>query len=104
MDKELVQVRSGKIEIAENAMRKLHQFQNAKKEIDKTEKEIKQALLKAMRENGIKSFENDYLKATYIEPTTRTVVDTKALERSGLYDIYSKETEVKDSVRLKYKE
>lgn len=40
------------------------------------------------------------LKFTYVAPTTRKVVDTNALKEQGLYDEFTKDTRVSDSVRI----
>ena len=84
-------------------MRKLHDFQVQKAQMEMQEKEIKEAILTAMENNDIKSFENDFLKVTYKAPSTRKTVDTKALKDEGLYDLYTKESPVKSSVVLTWK-
>lgn len=58
------------------------------------------ALLEIMKKYNIKSFKNDDLSITYVEPSVRKVVDTQRLKEEGLYEIYSKETPVKESVRI----
>mgnify|MGYP000009354495 CR=1 FL=1 len=100
---ELVKVQDGHITVAEEVMKKLHDFQVKKAEMDLQEKEIKQAMLKAMEDNDIKSFENDFVKITYKAPTTQKRVDTEALKEQDLYDMFLKETPVKSSVMLTWK-
>ena len=100
---ELVKVQDGHITVAEEVMKKLHDFQVKKAEMDLQEKEIKQAMLKAMEDNDIKSFENDFVKITYKAPTTRKTVDTNELKEQDLYDMFLKETPVKSSVMLTWK-
>ena len=100
---ELVKVQDGHITVAEEVMKKLHDFQVMKAEMDLQEKEIKQAMLKAMENNDIKSFENDFVKITYKAPTTRKTVDTAELKAQGLYDMFVKESPVKSSVMLTWK-
>jgi hypothetical protein len=100
---QLVQVNNGIIQVAEGVMRKLHDFQVQKAQMEMQEKEIKEAILTAMENNDIKSFENDFLKVTYKAPSTRKTVDTKALKDEGLYDLYTKESPVKSSVVLTWK-
>lgn len=85
------------------ALQKLKEFQITKQEMDNQEKEIKQAIQKAMEENGIKSFENDDVKISYVAPTQRVSVDTAKMKEEGIYDLYTKTSEVKASVRLTYK-
>lgn len=100
---ELVRVENGNITVAEEVMKKLHDFQVMKAEMDLQEKEIKQAMLNAMEKNGIKSFENDFVKITYKAPTTRKTVDTNELKAQGLYDMFVKESPVKSSVIVSWK-
>ena len=67
---------------------------------------IKEALLKAMEDNGIKKFENEKLTFTYVAPTTRKTFDKKAFEKAhpeidlGQFD---KVSNVKASVRIAVK-
>lgn len=90
-------------EQVKHELQKLKEFQITIQEMKNEEAEIKEALLKAMEENGVKSFENDIVKFTYIAPTTRKTVDTNALKEQGLYDSFTKETPVKSTVKITYK-
>lgn len=100
---ELVNVTNGQIEIQQEALSKLKSFQEYKKEMDKLEKDIKKNILEAMEKNGIKSFENDVVKIAYVEPYTRTIIDTKLVNELGLMHQLSKETQVKSSVKVTWK-
>ena len=67
--------------------------------------EIKQVLIKAMKHNGIKSLENDYIALTYVAPTTRSTIDSARLKKE-LPDVaaaYRKTSEVAESLRIKVK-
>ena len=101
--REIVKVENGIIQVAEEAMNLLHDFQVKKAEMEMQEKEFKQAILTAMEENGIKSFENDFVKITFVPTSTRDSVDTKALKEDGLYDLYKKTSIVASQVRLTWK-
>lgn len=100
---ELVRVTDGQIQVQQQALEALKVFNEQKKEMDKLEKEVKQSVIKAMEENGIKSFENDVVKITYCEPTTRASVDTNLLKEMGVYNTFCKESPVKASVRMTWK-
>lgn len=100
---ELVTVNNGQIEIAKNTLNGLRLYQEQKKKMDKVEKQLKKEIIKAMEENGIKSFENDDVKITYIEPNIRTVIDQKALKDAGLFNEFSKETETASTVRITWR-
>ena len=100
---ELVKVENGAIQIAQNTLEGLRAYQEQKKKMDKLEKQLKKEIIKAMEDNGIKSFENDDVKITYIEPNTRTVIDQKALKDAGLFNEFSKETETASTVRITWR-
>lgn len=100
---ELVNVTNGQIEIQQEALSKLKSFQEYKKEMDKLEKDIKKNILEAMEKNGIKSFENDVVKILYVEPYTRTTIDTKLVNELGLMHQLSKGAQVKSSVKVTWK-
>ena len=98
-----VQVLDNQILINEEIIKELKEFEILKTQMDLKEKEIKQAILQAMEEHNIKSFENDDIKITYIAETTRKSVDTARLKEEGLYELYTTSSNVKASVRLSYK-
>lgn len=57
---------------------KLQEFQITKQEMENEEKEIKEAIYKAMSENGIKSFAIDgVVRFTCIAPTVSKTLDKK---------------------------
>jgi hypothetical protein len=63
---------------------------------------IKDSLKAKMIEYGVKSYEDDNLKITYVEPYTRDTLDSKRLqaEMPELYHKYKKTSTVKDSVKI----
>ena len=63
------------------------------------------ALEKAMRENDIKSWKNDYFTATVKDESTRTSFDAKAFAENhpDLYAKYQKISKVKPSLMIKFK-
>lgn len=99
----LITQEKGQIQINEEYLGKLKEFQTKKKEMDELEKSIKNGMKEIMEQQGIKSFENDLIKITYVEPTTRTTIDSKLIDEMGLRHILSKETPVKASVRMSWK-
>ena len=100
---ELVKVENGQIVIAQEVEDRLKAFQIEKTRMDMLEKRMKDALLNAMVENGIKSYESDNVRITYKASTTRKTVDTQALKEDGLYEMYTKESPVKESVQITWK-
>jgi len=76
-----------------------------KKALEDQDKIMREQLEKVMGECGIKSFENDLVKITYVEPTTRESIDSAKLKKE-LPDVaakYTKTSNVKGSVRISVK-
>jgi hypothetical protein len=53
----------------------------AKKKIEEQEKELKDKLKEAMEKYGVKKFDSDILKITYIAETTATSIDSAKLKK-----------------------
>ena len=58
-----------------------------------------------MEQYNVKKFENDSVKFVYVEPTTRTSVDSTKLkkEQPEIYEKYLKTSNVSASVRITVK-
>lgn len=101
---DLVKVSGSELQVQSEFLQSYHDYLDKKKELAKKEKEFKRQLIKAMEETGVKSFENDLFKFTYVAPQTRckTEIDEALLKQDGLYDRYASESEtpVKASVRI----
>ena len=81
-------------------------LQNKQQELVSKNEELKEQIKKAMEEQDIKKFENDYISITYVAPTTRNTVDSAKL-KSQFEDVYNqciKTSNVKSSIRIKVKE
>jgi predicted phage-related endonuclease len=74
----------------------------AKKQLEETEKSVRSKLTEAMNAYGVKSFEGNGLKVTFVAPTTKTSVDSKKLkkEHPDVYRECSKISNVSASVRI----
>lgn len=86
-------------------MQRIADLDLQKKQLEAQDKEVRQQLQKAMAEYGIKSFENDILKVTYIAPSTRTTIDSAKLKKElpAVAEKYTKISQVKGSVRIEVK-
>lgn len=73
------------------------------KAIEEKNKEIKEAILKEMEDRGIDSIEIDDVKITYKAPYTKTSVDSNKLKEDGLYEKYTKTSNVKSSILISIK-
>lgn len=80
-------------------------LENEKKQLDAEFEKLKTGLLELMKANGVKKFENEFIRLTYKEPTTRTSIDSKKLkeEMPDVFDKFKKESEVKESILIKIK-
>lgn len=67
--------------------------------------EIKDAVLKAMEEHGVKRFENEEVSVTYVPAYSKESIDAKRLreESPETYERYKKQSEVQASVRITLK-
>ena len=101
---ELVKVENGTITIVPEELQRLKQYQEIKLKAEMLEKEIKQQLLIAMENNGIKKWSNDVFNAIYVAETQRTSIDTKRLkeELPDIAEEYSRISNVKSSVRVSF--
>lgn len=99
---ELVKVENGEITVAEEIVNKIIEFNKTKKEMEYQEKLLKEGLMEAMNNLGIKKFIVNGLSATVKDGSTRTTIDSKRLkeEAPDIYEAYSKTSEVKSSLIL----
>lgn len=100
---ELIKVENSELQIAQEASEKLKQLYAFKAEFDVKMDDLKNQMLKAMIDNNIKVFENDFMKITLKNASVRKSVDTQALKDDGLYELYLKEVPVKESVIVTWK-
>ena len=103
MNNEIVKFENGELVIDQAFAKNFHDLCVAKAKFDVMQDTLKNLMLENMEKYSIKSFENDDLKITYVPESTRTSVDTKALKDDGLYELYTKTSPVKASVRVTIK-
>ena len=99
---ELVKIENGEITVAEEIVNKIIEFNKEKKEMEYQEKLLKDGLMEAMNNLGIKRFIINGLSATIKDGSTRTTIDSKRLKEEcpDIYEAYSKTSEVKSSITL----
>jgi hypothetical protein len=87
------------------AIEKITNLIQFKKELDEQEKQLKQMLVEAMEQYGVKSFETDLIKMVYVAPTTRSTIDSTRLKKDhpDIVDQYTKTSDVAASVRVTLK-
>ena len=76
-----------------------------KKEVEEKRDSLREKLLKAMEDNSIRSFENERIKVSYVDPIKRTSIDSDKLKKElpEIAEKYSKETVTKASLRITLK-
>lgn len=76
-----------------------------KDELEEQDKQMREQLKDAMEKYGVKSFENELVKVTYVAPTTRISVDSAKLGKlhPEIYAECSKTSNVKSSVKITVK-
>lgn len=70
MDK-LVEIKKNQLTLNDEYLKKLHEFDIIREEMEVLEKRFKQQLIENMKELNIKTFKNETVAITYIAPTTR---------------------------------
>lgn len=102
---ELIVSNNGVAELSVDTAKAIADFERKVKEIQEREKELKERILEEMEIKGIVKLETDDLIISYVAPTTRETLDSKALkeELPTIYDEYAKISNVKQSLRIKLK-
>ena len=102
---DLVKVENGKIVVAQEFTQKYVEFQKKALEMKLIEKEVREELKKAMEENGILGFEDDFIKVIYKKASLKTIIDSTRLkeEKPAIAKEYSKTSNVSSSVSIEVK-
>ena len=76
-----------------------------KKKLEEQEALMRTKLLEAMEQYGVKAFENDVVKFTYVAPTEKKSIDSAKLkkEHPEIASAYQKVTPVKAYVKIEVK-
>ena len=76
-----------------------------KKQIEEHEKEMRVQLMAAMEKYGVKSFDTEQVRFTYVAPTIRTTIDSAKLKKDlpEIAEKYSKTSKVSASVKITVK-
>lgn len=101
---ELIKVDDGGLAILDpETAAKVAEFERMAKEIKEKEDALKKEILKEMELKGVLKIDTGALLISYVAPTDRETLDTKALkeELPDIYDTYVKIGKVKSSIRIK---
>lgn len=87
------------------AIRAMTDLLTQQKALEQQVSDMREVIKAAMERYGVKSFENDDIKITYIAPTERTSVDTTRLkkEHPEIAEAYKKVSQVKATVKIESK-
>ena len=103
---ELIKFTNNEIVVKDEVLQKLKSYNEIKLKASLLEQEIKRDLQEAMEKYDVKKWDNDVFTATYVAPTKRKRFDSKRFEKElpELFEEYQTTSDVKSSVRIKYKE
>ena len=101
---ELIKYENGEIEVSQNVVDLLKDFERKKVEVEIQEKQLREELLEAMEKYGITNWQTDdgSIKAIYKKASKRVTIDSARLKKElpDIAEEYSKESDVKSSVAL----
>ena len=89
----------------ENAEQTLIAVETQYKAAQEQAKALREEMCKLMKEQGVKSFETDNLKLTFVDESERTTVDSKKLQAEfpEIYDQVKKTSKISATVRVTVK-
>lgn len=106
MDNELAVKEQFDVILTEDYINELTRFKELEAKMKVLEEKKRNEILEIMKKFNLKKFENEKIYIDYILPSERTVVDTAKMKEEGIYDSYTKKTQIKESIRfsLKYED
>lgn len=103
MKYELIKKVGDAIIIPQEITERIRLFKQIEKEVSDLNKKLKTELLAAMEENGVKGFETEGLKITYVDESETTSVNTMAMKQDGVYEKYAMKVPKEAYVRITLK-
>ena len=101
---DIVKVENNNIEVAKDLIEEIKNFEALKIQMEIKEKELREALLEAMKKYNITNWQTDdgSIKAIYRSASTRKTIDSTRLKKElpDVAEEYSKISDVKESVSL----
>lgn len=94
------------IDVPTEIVAQIGNLERRKKEIERQQKELHEAIKEQMLANGVKKWETDYFTATVTPAGTRQTIDSKKLkaEQPDIYNKYMKTSETQPSLRITLKD
>lgn len=101
---DILKVENNNIEVAKDLIEEIKNFEALKIQMEIKEKELREALLEAMKKYNITNWQTDdgSIKAVYRSASTRKTIDSTRLKKElpDVAEEYSKISDVKESVSL----
>ena len=97
----LVETKTG-LKLTESATKTIVEIEEQIKALEALKGELKSKIIEQMTGHGVKSIENDQVRITYVAPTTRQSLDSKALKADlpDVWNKYSKTSTVSETVKI----
>lgn len=86
----------------EEAINKLKKYEETLSRLKDLDKELRAELMETMKEKGVREIRTGEAALVYNPESQRTIVDSKKLKEDGKFAQYSKETQTKESLRIKF--
>lgn len=84
------------------AFEKLRDLRQKKDALEATEKEVKKRLITSMKEQNLTEYTASGMKFVFVPEHDKEIIDTQALKDAYIYDVYTRQTPVKASLRFKF--
>ncbi|MBQ0112051.1 MAG: hypothetical protein KBT03_02880 [Bacteroidales bacterium] len=97
---EIVEKKLNEIVSLDDVLDAIEMLETYEQKLNMYKAQLKEPLIKLFKENGIKTFKNDYLTISYVESTLQKRVDNERLKQDGLYEKYLKLVPVSEQIRI----
>lgn len=86
-------------------IQEFYELEKQSKAIKARQADLRADLVDIMEDYGVKSWENDLFKITYVAPTSRKSIDSTSLKKEmpEVFNAYQKVSDVKANVRVTVK-
>ena len=97
---EIVEKKLNEIVSLDDVLKVIEMLEYYQDQLDTYKYQLKEPIIKLFKDNGIKTFKNDYLTISYVGESMQKRVDNERLKQDGLYEKYLKLVPVKESIRI----
>ena len=97
---ELIEQKLNSIVSLDDVLEAVEMLETYEQKLNMYKQQLKEPLMNIFKENGIKTFKNDYLTISYVPETMQKRVDNQRLKDDGIYEKYLKLVPVKESIRI----